>query len=494
MNEVKEIGVKSIYTFVGKIAGYLIQFLYVILATRLLGAETYGEFVFITSFLAFFAMIPNMGLDRGLTAFLARNNLSIKVKQSLLSFTILISLIVSVFIVVVSVLFQDIITEIWLGSVVYQKLFLILLPTIILNTINLELLSSLNAYRKIIQMIKINELMIPTVKVVALIIMSGIFHVNSYYSLVIPLYIANIVALICYICTLKKLDAIGWIEDRTYEKELLLTSFPLLFAGVINVIYHNVDKYMIGILEGVTEVAIYNVALQFGTVSVIALTSVNVIFRPLIVKCYYDNDFKKIQEMYVITTKWIITINLMIFGMILVFSEDIMHVSGEEFIVGSMALILIAMGQVVNAAVGSVGNINQMTGKPSYMLISAACAMVVNITLNILLIPMYGINGAAIATAIALAIQNVIGFGLMYRRLKLNPYNRSYLNILLVFLLSTTGIFCVSQFFGVTNFIMKLIICGVIYVGIFVLLTYGIILSKWEKNVVTNYIVKIRKR
>lgn len=104
----------------------------------------------------------------------------------------------------------------------------------------------------------------------------------------------------------------------------------------------NVDKYMIGYLIGAADVSIYKMTVQFGTVSSIALVSVNTIFAPLISNLYYDKKFDDLNRIYKLTTKWIIVMNLMIFYMILVFSRDIMHLAGGEFVIGGTALILVS--------------------------------------------------------------------------------------------------------------------------------------------------------
>ncbi|PNR91846.1 hypothetical protein HWHPT5561_06640 [Petrotoga sp. HWH.PT.55.6.1] len=274
---------------------------------------------------------------------------------------------------------------------------------------------------------------------------------------------------------------------------LIRFSLPLLFTGVVSIITHNVDQYMIGYMRGATEVGIYRIALQFGTFSSMALIAVNTVFAPLISNLFHDNRISDLSNMYKLTTKWITAINLMIFGMILVFSEDIMHLAGEEFMAGSVALILVCLGQIINSIVGSVGMLNIMTGHPQLNLIASGIGMTSNVALNLLLIKPLGVNGAAIATAVSLGTQNIINFIFMYKNLKIHPYDKSYISLFGVLALSTVTVFILSSFMDI-NYLLRLIICGIVYSALFVFLVFKFVMSEYEVNTLKREVKKVFKK
>lgn len=90
-----------------------------------------------------------------------------------------------------------------------------------------------------------------------------------------------------------------------------------------------------------------------------------------------------------------------------------------------------------------------MTGHPRLCLFSSSIAMVVNVLLNLLLIVLYGINRAAIATA----IENVLNFIFMYRNLKMYLYDKSYLRLLGVLVFCIIFIYVFSRFIYVCYFL-----------------------------------------
>ena len=90
---------------------------------------------------------------------------------------------------------------------------------------------------------------------------------------------------------------------------------------------------------------------------------------------------------------------------------------GKEYVSSYVALTILTFGQLINAAIGSVGNLLNMTGHERDTMRAVAFAAAVNIVLNTVLIPSYSIEGATIATAITLTIWNLVLRRAVLRRL-----------------------------------------------------------------------------
>ncbi|MGD7053947.1 flippase [Sutcliffiella horikoshii] len=489
MSELRELGNKSIIIFAGRVLGQVVTFISVIVIARLLGANVYGQFVYLISFLAIFTIISKLGIQNGIVSFLSRNSFNLRQKQSILNFSLRTAALLSIIVVILIYANKDFILEELLNNIEYENLFLLLIPIVIFDTLISILRSSLVAYRKIKEITLVDNLFNPISKTFLVILLVMVFKIENYYALVIPLYLSSIIGIIYYIIKIKELALFGKLEKDFNHIQIVKFSLPLLFTGVVIIITQNVDKYMIGYMIDAKNVGVYRMAIQFGTVSSIALLSVNTIFSPIISGLYFDNRISELKKMYQITTKWITIINLMIFGMILIFSKDIMRIGGEEFTEGAMALIIISIGQVVNSIVGSVGIINTMTGSPKLELYSGSVAMVLNVILNLFLIPIYGINGAAFATAIALLTNSMLNFSFMYSKLKMHPFDKSYLNLLCVFVVSVTSIYFLSDIIQV-HYLVKILGIGFIYSIIFSLLIYRFVMSDNELRILKSEVNK----
>jgi O-antigen/teichoic acid export membrane protein len=86
----------------------------------------------------------------------------------------------------------------------------------------------------------------------------------------------------------------------------------------------------------------------------------------------------------------------------------VLQISGAEFIQGQTALIILSIGYLVNALTGSVGILLYMTRHIEAYLATTAFAALLNVCLNWLLIPKWGVNGAATATTISMIASSVI--------------------------------------------------------------------------------------
>ena len=89
---------------------------------------------------------------------------------------------------------------------------------------------------------------------------------------------------------------------------------------------------------------------------------------------------------------------------------------GTEFLIAKNTLLILLIGQIVNAMSGSVGFILQMTGREKVYQNILLLTLVINITLNIILIPKFGIEGAAIASAFSLLLWNLCSVFYIYRK------------------------------------------------------------------------------
>jgi O-antigen/teichoic acid export membrane protein len=101
-------------------------------------------------------------------------------------------------------------------------------------------------------------------------------------------------------------------------------------------------------------------------------------------------------------------VGLLVGAVLIVAGPWLLGLFGPEFVAGYPALVVLVVGQVVNAATGSVGVVLGMTGHAGRLFVNAGLTAVLTVVLNILLIPQLGIVGSALATSISLATVNVV--------------------------------------------------------------------------------------
>ena len=484
--ELAELGKKSTISFIAQIIKYFVTVFSTIIIGKFLGAKIYGQYVYIVSVLSFFVALAKMGLDSGVVSFLARNTITREQKKSLLTYAVLVAAIISTCLVTIGYLNINFISNKILNNVQYKYLLILMIPTIIIDSVKSLFRNSLRALRRVHEILFIGDITTPLINILIVVFVVICFKMKSPVTLIIGQYLSTIALLIYYIIRVKKLGFLGNIDWRLDNKQILLFSIPLLLAGITNTLTANIDKYMLGFLLGAKEVGIYRSAVEYAQIPNLALVSVNLFFGPLIANLYYDNRKKELFQMYHLATKAITIFSLFVFGIIVLFSTQIMGLAGNEFREGGTVLILVALGQVFNASIGSVALINTMTGHPKLTFIASFTALISNIILNSIMIKPFGMNGAAIATMFSIIITNLVSFFFMYKNLKMQPYDKSSAKLLLTFCIATFCVYGLQHFTRLNN----IFFCLIIYIVIFIIILATFVITKKERNALHNLIKK----
>jgi O-antigen/teichoic acid export membrane protein len=183
---------------------------------------------------------------------------------------------------------------------------------------------------------------------------------------------------------------------------------------------------MLGYFMKASDVGIYNAACVVALQLIIFLSAFIAIFSPIASDLYNRKSHKELEKLFKIVTRWIFSLTLPLFIIVLIFSEYIMSIFGSSFVVGSSVLVILGFAQLINAATGPVGILLHMTGKQDIDFANGALLLFVNFGLNLWLIPFYGVIGAAIATGISLILIHVLRLIEVAKVLKMNPYDKCY--------------------------------------------------------------------
>ncbi|MGD2249934.1 MAG: flippase [Candidatus Methanofastidiosia archaeon] len=192
---------------------------------------------------------------------------------------------------------------------------------------------------------------------------------------------------------------------------ILSFSLPLVFMGVSREIMHWSDIFLIGYFKKGYYVGLYNAAHPLAFILLLALASLNSLFFPVTSELYAKNNIKSLKETYLSVTRWVFVFTFPLFLFLVFFSKDVITIFfGTEYALARYVLVILAMGTFVNAFFGAVGITLQVFEQQNFIFKAYSTAAVLNIFLNIILIPTYGIEGAAAATAAAMIFWNVAFF------------------------------------------------------------------------------------
>lgn len=209
----------------------------------------------------------------------------------------------------------------------------------------------------------------------------------------------------------------------TYDfKTWLLFALPMFFNTMIRNVLNSTDVLFLGVLATQSQIAFYGAADRVSYFVVAPLLALNAIFSPMIAEYHAKGQKGQLESMFKVVTKWSFSLSWPIFLCFVVFHGAILGVFGKQYTQASLVLILLSLGNLVDAGVGSVNYLLVMTGRPRVILFNTVTTMVLNVTLAVLLVPRLTIVGAALAAALTVIILNVVALIEVYWFMRIQPY------------------------------------------------------------------------
>lgn len=196
---------------------------------------------------------------------------------------------------------------------------------------------------------------------------------------------------------------------------------PFMFISGLYLINSRTDIIMLGILKGTEEAGIFNVVSYGSGFVVFVFMAVNTTIAPIIAQFWHERKIFELQRFLTKSVRISTAAALVTALFLIYFSNQFLSLYGPEFRSGSNSLSLLCIGQVINASLGSVGLILNMSNNERLTVYGVGLAALLNFFLNLILIPRWGLNGAAMASASSLVVWNLLLVGAVRIRTNLRP-------------------------------------------------------------------------
>lgn len=406
--------------------GIIITYLLMLFITNFFPEELVGKFNFSNNILVISGTICLFGANQSIYQLGARivdceNKGVLKqlyIKYILLSFVIYI-LILSLTLIIPDGIYQSLFNKENISSLIVKTTSIAFFY--FLATLNFEVFRILNK-------IKSSEFFRSIFRSICFFIGAIIiFFINQKYFLVdvflFSFFLTSIVTTIVVFRLLKKEKANPNTVSISYKK-IIKVSLPMSIGALFLLLMQSIDAFFIIKYKSFSELAFYGIAVKLTFLISIVLTSINTIIAPDIAKYYYQKDFNKLKEIVFKSSKlnFILTIPLLL--LLLFFPKTILSFFGENYTNARIALIILSCGHIINSFCGSVGLYLNMTGRQKEIMFLLFVSLIINIVLNFILIPKYGINGAAISSSISLIFWNITGLLFIYFKDKVITFFR----------------------------------------------------------------------
>lgn len=204
---------------------------------------------------------------------------------------------------------------------------------------------------------------------------------------------------------------------------------PRAMATTVQVTMLWLDILLVGALVSVEEAAVYTAANRYVVAGTLALNAASLVIAPQISGLLAARRRREAQELFQTATWWLMAASWPLYLAMAVFAPTLMGAFGPEFERGATALAVLAIAMLVLMGTGNNKVVLLMAGGSGVNLAITVVALVVNVGANLLLVPRYGMEGAALAWAASIAFDNVATTVALRWRVGLAPFGRGYATI-----------------------------------------------------------------
>jgi len=396
----------TVWLALGEGISKILMFFLFVYAARIFGPEDFGIFNFALAFASLFLIFSNFGISEITTRELSKDKGEIKNYPAILLLKILLSLIVFVIIIIVSFLV--------IYDINIRKIIWILGIYILAHNFLMIVYSFYRAQRKMQfeALIKIVESF--------LIFIFGFFILFKYplvinFSLV--LLIVSLIMAVFFIIFFSLIIRSVWRSwNFKFWQDFLKISWPLGLAYAFSMVYISIDSVMMGLWGQIIEVGWYSAAYKIAGALIIPSTLISASFFPVLTKLFNESkeEFQRVFKFYL---KLSVVLSLIILFFGLIFSSYIVNiVYGLDFIPAVLALQILIVMVSLSYVYVPFFTVLIVSNNQRKILVLSFVGAIINIILNIILIPLYSLYGASLATLITYLVILILAI-IFYRKI-----------------------------------------------------------------------------
>lgn len=224
-------------------------------------------------------------------------------------------------------------------------------------------------------------------------------------------------------------------------RELFAFTIPLMTSDLVYVLMSSSDAVLLGYFRSTSEVAAFRAILPSAVLNQFVLQSFTILFTPIAARLFARDDYAGINNLYWQTAVWTSVLSFPIFALTFSLSAPLtVLLYGQEYASSAVLLALLSFGYYFNAALGFNGLTLKVYGKLRYIVVINIIAAIVNVAINLLLIPRYGALGAACGTCGTMVIHNLLKQAGLRFGTGISLFERKHLAVYISIIVAAAGL------------------------------------------------------
>lgn len=478
-------------TYIGVILGVINT---IVIYPYMLSVEQYGELQFIFSSVSFIAPFLLFGFGTVLVKFFPEYNKADTTKQMFYSLIFGFVAINVVLFLLVFLVFRDSLTMHFSqeNGVSRYAIWAIVAISAIQPFILLAQGFAANKGR-----IAIPQLFQQLIKLVLPVLVTVyFFKVLTFSQLILSVFIYFALLGFGNLRYIHSLDKIKWafslakIKENIKMKPLLVFAVFSVLSSAGAVLTNQVDVIMITGMLDTYRTGLYAFSLFMANAIAVPYGLIGSISTPLISKYWTDNDLPSLNKLYKQSSSTLMVISIGMFICLWVSVDDVFALmpKGDEYKLAKYTILMLCTAKIIDMALGLNTQLISMSKNYKYLLWFLSVAVLVNIGLNLWLIPIYGIEGSAVATIFSIIIYNLLKFILLKSKYNFQPF--SYKSLLILAL--GIGVAVVVQVIPKTTIsLLNIALFSSLAGGLFYFISYKLKLSPEVNNFINKQLLRI---
>lgn len=393
--------------YVGLILQMAIAFLAQVLVARYLSVGDFGGITTGTAILNIGAILGTLGLSEGLTRYLPRINDDEKVSLVRVAFVVTVP--VSLVLGIVCTLGAPYIASEIFGDASVTTSIRIFGAGIPFASVLMLAVGGIRGQEVPRYRVYLKNLLQPSVRfsLVIISVVYGLGQSGFALSYVIPYAVVGGIGIILLQQTLPSYSPDRITQDRI--SELWKYSLPMTVSKAASFVYRSADIFIILYFIGSEGVGSYGVAYAAARLVLLFNTAFNFLGAPIASRLESEEGVRGMVDSHQPLIRWLVIASATVLFPFVIFpSEFIGFVYRPRYTAGANALAVLALGFAVHNVLGTQGNLLRGLGESRVLAINGIIAAVTNVVLNIVLIPQYGITGAASATVMSYLLMDCL--------------------------------------------------------------------------------------
>lgn len=487
----KTIAKGALVILLGTIISKIFTYLYRILLARGLGPEVYGIFSICFAVVSILAALAMFGTPSALERYIPLFKKDKSKIRGLVLFVFKYTVVFGIVLAVLLILFSDKIS-IFLGNSAINSVMIVFALSIPVLAA-LQIFSSITkAFKNVVYYTLTNNIIYPLFNLLFAFILISLGY--GLTSIAWAFLTANTIAVLFLMFVLKNKLYVTKEKAKTFtmRREIFFYSFPLLFASLFFFIISWTDTVMLAYFLPETIVGLYNVAIPTAQLMYTVPIFILPLFLPIISGLFSKNNTEEISKLFKTVTYWIMALNLPLLLLLILFAEPILKLLfGTVYMSAAVPMMILSIGFFVYTLFLPAVRILELFKRTKFIFIITSVGAGINIVLNLLLIPKYGMLGAAVASAIALITISISAIIKIKMITGITPFSINFLKATLAVLFILLPCYYLYKLIFMPDLI-NMVLFGLAFSAVYFVVMYKFVFTGIDKELVHSLLTKFR--